>query len=174
MQAFFKVYNDQLASAPVEQVYNLFPKIQTNIIDDYAINFDPNVFLRGKTTEDGEIKLPKGLWKFTISFAHDVIQTNNSPLSYNNEIFSVNLNMRVFLNKKETNDRPPVLYNGLKDGILNYTFILNNPTDDALFSIDFKPVCKRTNLNAMGTVSGVSIVIKNFSFIGEMLHSKSS
>lgn len=170
MDTFFKVYKEALPNAPVNQIYNIGLKLQTDIRPEYAINFNVDTFLKRNVTADGEIKLAKGLWIFDVALECDIVMTNGTNLLGTQEVFGIDFGIQAYLNKVISNDRTKFLYTGFKDGMCNYQFTISNLVNDALFKIEFTPTCRRRESASLINIDGVSIVIKNFSLSGLRLH----
>ena len=174
MDTFFKVFKQALPNAPVNQIYNIGLKLETDIWPGYAMNFDTDAFLKRNVTSDGEIKLAKGLWIFDVALECDIVMTNGTNLAETHEIFAIDFGIQAYLNKVISNDRTKFLYTGYKDGMCNYRFAISNQVDNALFKVEFTPTCKKRAATSVGTslvnMTSVSIMIKNFSLSGSRLH----
>lgn len=168
MISFFKIYKTSIAEASVNQIYNLFPQLKEDMLDQNAINFNLDTFLNRNMTTAGEIKLPKGLWIFDIMFNCDLRATAGGNVAIQ-EIFTIDFGVQAYLNQTLTNDRPTLLYTGFKDGLCYYKFQVNNLTDNALFKMEFKPICKQRGNNTLTEVNGVAVKMLNFSLSGSKL-----
>ena len=165
MISFFKIYKPSIAEAPVNQIYNLFPQLKEDMLDQNAINFNLDTFLNRNMTTAGEIKLPKGLWIFDIIFNCDLRATAGGNIAIQ-EIFTIDFGVQTYLNQTIVNDRPTLLYTGFKDGLCYYKFQVNNFGDNALFKMEFKPICKKRGVNSLIEINGVAVKMLNFSLSG--------
>jgi hypothetical protein len=168
MISFFKIYKTSIAEAPVNQIYNLFPQLKEDMLDQNAINFNLDTFLNRNMTTAGEIKLPKGLWIFDIMFNCDLRATAGGNVAVQ-EIFTIDFGVQACLNQTITNDRPVLLYTGFKDGLCYYKFQVNNLVDNALFKMEFKPICKKRDNDRLIELSGLAVRMLNFSLSGSRL-----
>jgi hypothetical protein len=149
--------------------YQVLKHFETDIRPGFHHNFDPYTFLKSKITKDGEISLEKGLWQFRLSFECEIVMTNGSLLLQTQEPFGIDFGVKVFLNNELSNDRPRFIYMGYKDGMCNYEFEIVNFENSSLFRLEFNPSCRRRDGSALVNLPNVSIVMKNFSFIGSKL-----
>lgn len=166
---WFKIYRPTAQPLFMKQIYNFTNQFRTDISKEWVKNFDIYTFTNNQTTKDGEVKLPKGIWHFTIKFGYNIVMKNGVQI--NTWAFhSLDFNFKAYLNGVEQNDRERLVCNQApQNARVDYDFYINNDTDNALLKFTFTPTCIKygekgdyQDLNDL-----VKVELENISLIGE-------